>query len=455
MLCLKSWATSSLRGENMKPEKIRPIPQYILSKIEKKDRKLYPQQNGFLRFYSYLTKISKELVKITIAVKNYRKVWYCKQVAVHGVHSDKCLVKDMEYNYMGMGYRVGWHAEGLTKYKKWFESPDWGHAECKYYNPYSTLINIEYISKFSEYRYSAYNQFQGKCVIEYLRLYAKYPQTEYLLKLGLNNLVFSKIILNQISKDRKFCKWLVFNKDTLKSGYYYKNVIILAYKSGKSMKIIQEFEMRKKQLIHDSDLKPIREMFKGKALEKFFTYIDGQKSNPRSYRDYLIACNYLGLDMTLDKNRFPHDFKRWHDIRIDEMNTAKALADKQAKQEMNKQFTTVAEKYLALQNCKNTDYKVFIARSIDELIQEGELLEHCVGRMNYDQKMIREETLIFFVRNTETPDIPFVTVEYSLKSKKVLQCYGINDSKPEEPVLNYVNKIWLPHANRTIKKLAA
>ena len=85
---------------------------------------------------------------------------------------------------------------------------------------------------------------------------------------------------------------------------------------------------------------------------------------------------------------------------------------------------------------------------------EGEKLNHCVGRKNYDQKFVREESLIFFIRNKEEPDIPFVTVEYSLKNHKVLQCYGKSDSKPNEEVLNFVNKIWLPYANRKLKKIA-
>ena len=96
-----------------------------------------------------------------------------------------------------------------------------------------------------------------------------------------------------------------------------------------------------------------------------------------------------------------------------------------------------------------------IARSPADLIHEGEVLHHCVGRMSYDQRFVREESLIFFIRTKEKPDTPLVTLEYSPHSHKVLQCYGEHDHKPSEDVLHYVNKIWLPYANRTIKKLAA
>ena len=103
----------------------------------------------------------------------------------------------------------------------------------------------------------------------------------------------------------------------------------------------------------------------------------------------------------------------------------------------------------------NDKFVTIIAKSPAELINEGEKLHHCVGRMGYDQKFAREETLIFFIRLKNDIDTPLVTIEYSIKNHKVLQCYGDHDSKPSEDILNYVNKVWLPYANRKIKKIAA
>ena len=105
---------------------IRPIPKYILKAIMQKDKKYYPTPAGAKRFYAYLALWKKELVKVTVAVKHYHRKWYCKQVAVHGLHSEHCLVKDLEYCYItGMGFRVGWYAEGIQHYRKFFESSHW------------------------------------------------------------------------------------------------------------------------------------------------------------------------------------------------------------------------------------------------------------------------------------------------------------------------------------------
>ena len=95
-----------------------------------------------------------------------------------------------------------------------------------------------------------------------------------------------------------------------------------------------------------------------------------------------------------------------------------------------------------------------IAKSPADLVKEGEILHHCVGRMGYDQKFARGESLIFFVRHKNDLETPFVTLEYSPTQHKVLQCYADNDTKPDDNVLDFVNKIWLPYANRKIKKIA-
>ena len=73
----------------MKIKKIKPVPKYLEKAILKLDKKMCKEQDGRTRFYSYLTKNDGELCKVSDAVRNKRKKWYCKQVAVHGIHSNR------------------------------------------------------------------------------------------------------------------------------------------------------------------------------------------------------------------------------------------------------------------------------------------------------------------------------------------------------------------------------
>lgn len=438
-------------GDSMIEKDIKPMPKYIRELIKKEDEKHYEKYSGIVRFYAYLAIWHKELVKVTVAVKTRYKNWYCKQVAVHGVHSDRCWLKDIICHYVA-GYIVGWHEEGLSKKPKWYEN-GWGWNDDKYFDPYAPIVNLEVIDKLPEYKYSAYKLYGSERILQYLRIYEKYPQVEYLVKLGLQRLATSKQICEKMKKNPNFCKWLAKNRELLSKQNFYVHVIIRAYNQKADPRTIQAYDEAKRSLTSSTHGKRILELF-GNDIKTFLHYIAEQKTNIASYGDYLVACDYLGVDMSDTKNRMPKDFRRWHDIRSDEYKTAKAMRDAEKRREFYEKFAVVAEKYIALQHDKKKAYICIIAKSPQDLVKEGDALDHCVGRMGYDQKMVREESLIFFIRSKESPDVPLVTVEYSVKNKKILQCYGYHDTKPEPAILDYVQKTWLPYANRTIKKIA-
>ena len=80
-------------------------------------------------------------------------------------------------------------------------------------------------------------------------------------------------------------------------------------------------------------------------------------------------------------------------------------------------------------------------------------MHHCVGRMDYDQRIIEGRSLVCFVRRASAPDVPFVTIEYSLQKNQVVQCYGKGDTKPNEDVMQFVENVWQPRAKAIIQKM--
>ena len=434
----------------MKASKIKPIPKYIEKLIYKIDKQRYPQPSGHTRFYAYFTKNDGELVKVTVAVKHRYKKWYCKQVAVHGIHSPICFAKDIAFYYIA-GYVVDWFELTPTGIDERFVNTTWAAVEDKYFDPFAVPVNIDYVLKQTEFKYSAVNKIHSERILQYLRLYEEYPHAEYIIKLGLRHLAMSKQILRKAKKDKRFRKWLGQQRNKINMNHYVSSVLT-AYATGKDIDAAQEFEESKKSLIKNH--KNLYQLFKSN-LEQFFNYLRKQNTSASSYEDYLIACNGINLDMSLEKNLFPHDFRYWHDIRIDQYATKRAIEDEQKRKELYAQFKLVAEKYLTLQRNRQEAYVVIIAQSPAELIKEGIALNHCVGRMNYDQRFVKEESLIFFVRNKDNPEKPLVTVEYSIPQHKVLQCYGDRDSRPQDEILDFVNKTWLPYANRKIRRIAS
>ena len=68
-------------------------------------------------------------------------------------------------------------------------------------------------------------------------------------------------------------------------------------------------------------------------MVKFPDYINKQKNDCNLYIDYIIACKKLNIDLSVNQNKYPNNFDKWHDKRIDEYT--KSRPKKTEKQERN------------------------------------------------------------------------------------------------------------------------
>ena len=310
-------------------------------------------------------------------------------------------------------YGYNYYAYDEADFGKWYEDDDIGVA--------INIINLDML-KDTKFKYSGYN---GKStLVKWMRVYAKYPQVELLGKLGYEP---SVKLLKKCAKDKAFCKFLA------KNPHRDQNINAIIYAYNHNVGVITA------GLILTGRADAMK-YFKGcgavKALDvdimKIRDYCVTNDLKPRSYCDYIEACVYLGLDMKDTKNLFPKDFQRMHDTRIYQYQSKK---DKTKLRE----FKKACQEYVKFET-EDKIYTVLIPRTKKDLIQEGSALHHCVGEMGYDKKMIAKESFIAFVRKTEDKETPFVTVEYGLKEKAVLQCYGEYDSNPSKDVIKFVNK---------------
>ena len=439
----------------LKIEKLKPVPVKILNKIKTIDKKIYPFPEGLVRFYSYLTMLNKELVKITVAVKTVRDIFYYKQVAVHGIKSKSCQVKDIEYSYFGMSYVVGWFDLFASDLPKNYETKNWCTAERQYYNPYSHLVNINYLKRFAKYKYSAYDLYKGKCILDYLRIYEKYPQVELLLKHGISSyLAIKKTLLVKVAKDKQFRKWIIDNKEMLADSRFSVKTLIKAYTDNINIEKQRWYEQWDCRLENHYAKSLIYKVI-GDERNKLYDYLDKNDISFSSYYDYLRACEELQIDMTQNKHKYPKDFKVAHDLRIEQQKAHQEEIEARKLAEIKAGFIAVSNKYACLEKQGKAAYIAIIAKEPEDLAHEGIELNHCVGGLQYSKRFAEEKSLIFFIRSVVSPDTPLVTVEYSLKTHKILQCYAYHDTKPSDDILHFVNKQWLPYANRQIKKITA
>ena len=303
------------------------------------------------------------------------------------------------------------------------------------------IINLERLYE-GKYKYCGY---QHGNLFEYLRAYEENPQIEFFGKIGMKP---SKSLVAKCKKDKGFAHFLWQNKD----DYFTPKALIYAYDNHIDCKTAQEIVSEKASSIHYA--KHFEDIFCGKQVDKVKVYRYCNKNNiqPWTYRDYLRAIDYLGLDFNDSKNLFPNDFRRMHDLRTNQYASQKAADNKKLQAKLNKDFHQKNMEYKVLEYSKDA-YCILIPSFIKDLKNEGSKLHHCVGQMGYDNKVAKGESIIAFVRNIDSREKPFVTVEYSIKKGKVIQCYGDHDSNPEKEVKDFVRG-WEEFVHKKLKTKA-
>lgn len=153
--------------------------------------------------------------------------------------------------------------------------------------------------------------------------------------------------------------------------------------------------------------------------------------------DYLDLLEYFNLDTHNSKYICPGNLKREHDklMHRKEVILARERTEAQRKrdaEELKRNAKAIA-KYKELKGCyfgillKHGKLHASVLPDVEAFMQEGEAMRHCVFTNGYYK---RKDCLIFSVRNRQ--DKRVATVEFDLKTLKVVQCRGKANSQPKE-----------------------
>ncbi len=123
------------------------------------------------------------------------------------------------------------------------------------------------------------------------------------------------------------------------------------------------------------------------------------------------------------------------------------LVKEKENEALSKKINKATEKYVEYSfEDKKTGLLIKPCRSHSELLNEGELLHHCVA--TYANSVAAGRTCIFFIRKITEPDIPFFTLE--LRDGKVLQNRGYKNCDRTTEVIVFEKK-WLKYIKGVMK----
>lgn len=403
----------------------------------------------FCAWYEY---IDGEIVERCFATRVKKKEVRITEVLRAETGSNSVIVKNLYSTYMS-GYNAVYTAEDviakcggypITVFSK-SEFDRWEDTDGRCGFSYIS-INPDMIFTIPEFKYCGYS---GGCgVISYIKAWRKDKHIEFFGKMGLP---LSPVLINKAKADGKFRRFLWENHNGV--ALYGVQAALYAYKHNITCEEARRICNVKNQLDRLVAHRIPASVGTKIDRQRLLDYVDENNIDYTLYNDYLVALKALKYDLKDTKNIYPRDFKAMHDLRAAEYASFKVKEDAKKRAKLYRDFRRVAKGYIGLET-KGEKYCLIVPRDISELITEGEVLSHCVGRMGYDKKMVDGVSLIIFCRENAAPGTPFATVEYDLKNNKVRQFYARGNTAPPQDAVSFVS-MWAKKVKDTRKERAA
>ena len=161
------------------------------------------------QFASILDKAGGKIVERIFAFRYNKKIdlLEIKEVIRRSEDNEIILVKDMDFTTMG-GYRCLWQDSKTSWYSYYRCDGLWNERSIKHFNVNRFhLFTAEDLTKLDPTL--KYCNYKSGDVIAYINTYRRYPELEFLSKLNIEFLAYSKMFLNKIEKDNKFRKFVI------------------------------------------------------------------------------------------------------------------------------------------------------------------------------------------------------------------------------------------------------
>lgn len=300
-----------------------------------------------------------------------------------------------------------------------------------------------------------YDAYDESHLMKLIYVYSKYPQAEYLKKLGYEGIIKDRIYnqANHIKvnwRGDSLEKMLGITKteiSKLNQWGYKSTEDIGTYKflrkyqakvSKKNMDIFYSVFSCVGNYLSDfkkeeNPMKISEYIFKQKKLVKhrFILY---------DYKDYLSQLKKLGYPLE-EYYLYPKNLKESHEKLTDEINKKRDEKKRRQAIQQEKEYKKILAKVKKFTFASET-FVVRAIASIEELKEEGIKMHHCVA--TYCQKLISGNCYIFTVRNINEPDEPIATLELNKALNKMVQLRGKRNAVVSDDIESFCN-YWFEH----------
>jgi len=335
----------------------------------------------------------------------------------------------MMYNWYSTGFYVTSSVFSLYSRKE------------KYMKCYCSIESIERAIIGTVFQYSLWVKFcRQDNIIKYFALLANYPIVEQLVKSVGTTMIEEKIMghhtFNSVNWNAKtIFKALRLNRGDLKEikeskislDFHGLKMIQMGKKTGSKLSIANLMGMGK---LFDYNMNVLQFILKYASLDKAYKFIEKQKQRSKfnsahailgTWKDYIDDCIQLQYAMRDERVLYPKDIDAAH------QNTLRQIKIK-VDESLNIKIKGRVKKLRKQYAFSNGGFFIRPAESSIELMDEGNALNHCVGR--YANDYANGGTDILFVRKTAEPEKPFYTME--VHKNQITQVRSKGNKTPEQ-----------------------
>lgn len=300
-----------------------------------------------------------------------------------------------------------------------------------------------------------YDAYDESHLMKLIYVYSKYPQAEYLKKLGYQGIIDDRIY-NQANyikvnwRGDSLEKMLGVTKTELSklNQWGYKNTEDIG-----TYKFLKKYQAK----ISKKNMDAFYSVFScvGDCLSyfkkeenpiKISEYITNQKKLAKhgfilyDYKDYLEQLKELGYPLE-EYYLYPKSLKDAHAKLTDEINKRRDEEKRKQIELQEKGYREILKKIKKL-TYSSANLVIRPVDSIAELNTEGMKMHHCVA--TYRDKVVAEKCYIFTVRNINEPDEPLATLELSQDKKRIIQLRGKYNAVVSDDIEAFCNH-WFKH----------
>lgn len=294
-------------------------------------------------------------------------------------------------------------------------------------------------------------------VIKYLTLYALAPSIEMMMKLGFEDFVHEWV--SERKPNKRLVNW---NAKNPVDAFRMSKQEVNAFRAASGSVYLLKLYKKLKGKISFEELDNYIDDFgyethtfidlarKGSITPaRAYHYLEKQTKEKEvsrhvlmSWDDYLKAAEKLKFDLADEVVYMPKNLKKAHDEAWDIVNAMRREIEERERRERaakseaeNQSRQKERQRKYAYENDR---YFIKVPETLQEIIDEGQALKHCVS--SYTSRHAAGKTTILFLRKKDNPDTPFFTIE--IWDREVRQIQGFRNRTPLPADVNVFFEAW-------------